>query len=104
MHENLIQTADARVSAIVLQSREQAPWHHHTESVEHLFCLMGAVEVELQSPAHRVRLQPGQRYTVLAQRVHRLINPSDNPAQYLLVQGGRHDVIEGLDLLTLKAC
>lgn len=104
MHEDLIQTAEARVSAIVLQSREQAAWHHHTESVEHLFCLMGAVEVQLQSPAHCVRLQPGQRYTVPAQRIHRLINPSDNPAQYLLVQGGRHDMVENLDLLSLKAC
>lgn len=94
MREDLVDTTQARVSAIVMQAHECAPWHHHTESVEHLFCLMGEVEVQLLEPERSMRLKPGERCTVDAQRLHRLVNPSVNPAQYLMVQSGEHDVIE----------
>jgi len=97
MREDLIDTEQARVSAIVLQSHERAPWHQHAESVEHLFCLMGEIEVQLQAPERAVRLRPGERCTVDAQRFHRLVNPSANPAQYLLVQSGQDDFLVGFE-------
>lgn len=94
MREDLIKTEDAVVSAIVLQAGEQAPWHLHTDSVEHLFCLVGSIEVQFQAPERSVRLKPGERCTVDAQRMHRLVNASGNPAQYLLVQDGEQDFVE----------
>lgn len=93
MREDLIDTAQARVSAIVLRAREQAPWHHHSESTEHLFCLMGEIEVQLLEPERSMRLRPGERCTIDATRLHRLVNPSENPAQYLLVQSGLLDSV-----------
>jgi len=90
--EVLIKTQDVSVRILLLAPREIAPWHYHREITDNMFCLSGQLEVQLQDPAQTLSLQPGQRCEVSPGRIHRVINPTDQEARYLLVQGaGAYD-------------
>ena len=88
----LIKTQDVSVRILVLAPGEVAPWHYHREITDNMFCLSGCLDVQLQNPDQALSLQPGQRCEVAAGRVHRVINPTEQEARYLLVQGvGAYD-------------
>lgn len=89
--EDLIDSENARVASINLAPGEYTAWHHHSELVENIFCLLGPIEVETE--AGRVRLQPGERLQLKPLQRHRLLNPGQGAGRYLLVQKGRYDFI-----------
>lgn len=90
--ETIIRTSNVSVRILTLAPGEVAPWHFHTEVVDNMFCLSGKVVVDLRDPVGQSVLQPGQRLEVGPGRVHRVANPADVSATYLLVQGvGKYD-------------
>lgn len=62
------------------------PWHFHTAVTDDVFCLDAGLHVELRGPDAHVALRPGERQHVEPRRVHRVVNATDHPLRYLLVQ------------------
>ncbi len=90
--EVLAKTDNLRVRIMVLEPREVADWHYHTQVTDDIFCLTGTILIRLQDPTEEVRLSPGQRCQIKTGRVHQLENLVSEEATYLLVQGiGRYD-------------
>jgi len=90
--EVIIMTENVRVRQMSLKTDEATPWHYHTRVVDNMFCLLGAVEVQVLDPNLQFPLTPGKRCEVLTGRVHRVINVGQGRATYLLVQGiGEYD-------------
>ncbi len=48
----------------------------------------GTVVVETRMPLVRHELRPGEHCHVPARKAHRVLNPGDAPARYLIVQAG----------------
>ncbi len=93
--EWLARTDDVQVRVYTLAPRQGTAWHLHTAVTDYVFGLEDPVEVGLRDPDETVTLRPGQRQDVAPGRVHRVVNPSDRPARYLLVQAtGRYDFVE----------
>ena len=76
-----------RVAELDLAPRQALPWHFHT-NYDRMYCLAGVVVVETRMPLVRHELVPGQSCHVEARTAHRVLNPTDAPARYLIVQGG----------------
>lgn len=57
---DFVRTGDARVAAIELNGSEASPWHRHTDVLERVFCLTGAIDVQLQQPSVNRALGPGE--------------------------------------------
>ena len=88
------QTSGLRVVEYVLRSGDVLPWHHHSEVTDRFYCLEGLIDVELRSPARKMRLHPGEICVVSPGIVHRSGNAADGVSRYLLVQGiGRYDFV-----------
>ncbi len=93
--EWLARTEDVAVRINTLGARDGTPWHYHTVVADDVFCLEEAIEVGLRGPDETVTLRPGQRQHVVPGRVHRVVNRTDRPVRYLLVQAlGRYDFVE----------
>jgi mannose-6-phosphate isomerase-like protein (cupin superfamily) len=90
--EVILETGDVRVRILALEGGQATSWHFHTQVTDRMFCLEGAIAVELRDPRQRVELEPGGRCEVAVERVHRVVNLTPQRARYLLVQGvGRYD-------------
>lgn len=90
--EVIAKTADLRVRIMILLPHETAAWHYHTQVTDNIFCLTGTILVRLQTPDNEIRLIPGQRCQIKANRIHQLENLEDIESSYLLVQGiGKYD-------------
>ena len=90
--EWLARTDDVNVRINTLEPRHGTPWHYHTVVDDHVFCMEGGLEVSLRDPPRAVRLAPGERVHVPPGQVHRVVNLTDRPLRYLLVQAtGRYD-------------
>jgi quercetin dioxygenase-like cupin family protein len=90
--EVIAKTDEIRIRIMVLEPREIADWHYHTQVTDHIFCLTGAILVRMQNPENEVQLAPGERCLVDAGRTHQLENLGDFEATYLLIQGiGKYD-------------
>ena len=88
----VIKTAEVSVRELSLEPFEEASWHYHNQITDHMYCLAGAIGIQCRDPDETFSLQPGQRCTIPVGRVHRVVNQTDLPAIYLLVQGvGRYD-------------
>ena len=83
----LVDEADTRVAELELAPRQALAWHFHT-NFDRMYCLSGTVVVETRMPLVRHELHPGEHCHVPARKAHRVLNPADAPARYLIVQGG----------------
>ena len=93
--EWIVKTDTVGVRVNTLGPGQSTPWHFHTAITDNAFGLDEGVEVHLREPDLLVRLPPGARQEILPRRVHKLVNRSDQPARYLLVQGiGTYDFVE----------
>lgn len=87
-HEVMLVDEDTtRVAELELAPRQALPWHYHT-NFDRMYCLSGTVVVETRMPLVRNELRPGQHCHVAARKAHRVLNPTDAPARYLIVQSG----------------
>lgn len=90
--EVIVKTQDVRVRIMILDPREIAGWHYHTEVTDDIFCLTENILVRMKDPDEEVRLSPGQRCRIKTGRIHQLENLENSAASYLLVQGtGKYD-------------
>lgn len=90
----LIDTPTVRVRILTLEKGDVIPWHHHTQVIDHTVCLEGAIEIHLQGPEETLTLTPGNHHQIQPKRIHTIINPSEAPARYILIQGvGEYDFI-----------
>ncbi len=93
--EWLVETADVRVRVMTLAPGGGTPWHLHRHVTDFMFGLDEGVEVSLRAPDAAVELRPGNRCDVAPGRLHKVVNGSDRPARYLLVQAtGEYDFVE----------
>jgi len=76
-----------RIAELDLAPRQALHWHYHT-NFDRMYCLAGTVVVETRMPLVRHVLTPGQQCHVPARKAHRVLNPDDVPARYLIIQGG----------------
>lgn len=92
--EIIIDTSNVRVRILTLDKNSAIPWHHHTQVTDHTVCLEGEIEVHLKEPDETLTLTPGQHHQIPPKRIHTIVNPGENPARYLLIQGiGEYDFI-----------
>ena len=90
--EVIAKTDDVRVRIMMLNPREIADWHYHTQVTDDIFCLTGLIIVRMKDPDEEFKLIPGQRCQIRTGKVHQLENLDDKEASYLLVQGiGKYD-------------
>ncbi len=93
--EWIAKTAEVGVRINTLAPGQGTPWHYHTAVADDVFCLEHPVEVGLRGPDETITLRPGQRQSIPAGRVHRVVNRAGVPVRYLLVQAtGRYDFVE----------
>jgi mannose-6-phosphate isomerase-like protein (cupin superfamily) len=93
--EWIANTPDVRVRVMTLAPGAGTPWHFHHHVTDFMFGLDDGVTVSLRDPDTSIALGPGQRCDVPPGRVHRVLNGSDHPARYLLVQAtGEYDFVE----------
>lgn len=83
----LVDEDTTRVAELELAPRQALHWHFHT-NYDRMYCLSGTVVVETRMPPERHVLSPGQHCHVPARKAHRVFNPDDAPARYLIIQGG----------------
>jgi mannose-6-phosphate isomerase-like protein (cupin superfamily) len=96
--EWIAKTDDVGVRVNTLGPGQATPWHFHSEVTDYVFGLDEGLAVALRDPDDRVVLRPGERTDIPPRRVHRVVNESQRPMRYLLVQAtGRYDfnVVEG---------
>ncbi len=95
----LINTNGVRVVEFALSPNSSGAWHHHSEMVEHCYCLNGNLIIEIAG-AEAVNLRPGKRYELPAGVKHRIRNDGNHTAIFLVVQGiGEYDFIQSEDAL-----
>src|SRR5450631_4036978 len=88
----IIKTENVFVRIMELEKGASSDWHFHSEVLDFFVCLKGTVQVETKGPDSVISLQPGQQTEVTPLKLHRVVNISDNTAEYLLVQGiGTYD-------------
>lgn len=93
--EWLANTANVRVRVMTLAPGAGTAWHFHRNVTDFMFGLDAGVTVSLRDPDAVIELGPGLRCDVPPGRVHRVLNGSDAPARYLLVQAtGEYDFVE----------
>lgn len=80
-------TDNLQVGVRTLAPAEGAPWHFHTSVTDTVVGLSGIVAVHLRAPDETVSLAPGEMVAIAPMRPHRVVNPTDAEARFLLVQG-----------------
>lgn len=91
----IIKTENVLVRTMELEKDGSTEWHYHTEVADVFVCLQGAIRVETGDPDRKTLLIPGQQAEVDPKQVHRVINVSDEKAEYLLIQGvGTYDFVK----------
>ncbi|MCW5771409.1 MAG: cupin domain-containing protein [Rhodospirillaceae bacterium] len=83
----LVDEDSTRVAELELAPGQALHWHFHT-NYDRMYCLSGTVVVETRMPLERHELKPGQHCHVPPRKAHRVSNPADAPARYLIIQAG----------------
>jgi len=93
--EWIARTDSVAVRVNTLAPGASTPWHFHSAVTDNVFGLDDGIEVGLRDPEDAVPVPPGARQEIAPRRVHRVVNRSDRPARYLLVQAtGPYDFVE----------
>ena len=88
----ILKTENVLVRVMELEKKSSTDWHFHSQVGDFFVCLKGIIQVETKDPDRVFLLNPGQQAEVTPLKVHRVINISDDIAEYLLVQGvGAYD-------------
>jgi quercetin dioxygenase-like cupin family protein len=91
-NREIIKTDNVQVRIMELEKDGSTEWHFHTEVRDFFVCLKGMIQVETRNPDRKTLLTPGQQAEVAPLKVHRVLNATEEKAEYLLVQGvGSYD-------------
>lgn len=90
--EVIAQSDQMRFTLYTIAPGAEIPWHFHSEVSDWYICRDGTFAVECQSPESSVALTAGEMYQMPVRRVHRVVNRSDGPCRFALVQEfGKYD-------------
>jgi quercetin dioxygenase-like cupin family protein len=91
-NREIMKTDNVLVRIMELEKDGSTEWHFHTEVCDFFVCLKGTIQVETRNPEQKSPLKPGQQAEVKPLKVHRVLNVTDEKAEYLLIQGvGAYD-------------
>jgi len=90
----LIEEIEARVARITLEPGEISPRHYHSMVVENIVCLSGEFKIMRSGSSSGQILSPGQLCEIPPKEEHYIINTSNSPSEYLLVQKGDYDFVQ----------
>ena len=83
-----------RISELQISTRQQVPWHCHSNIQDTFYIIEGEVRLFLREPKEEVRLGPGDTYSVRPRRPHLVTNGGNNSATFLVLQGvGEYDYV-----------
>ena len=83
---------DLRIVELHLGPTQEVPWHYHNHVEDTIYVLRGQISVEVKEPEEKVRLAPGDTYTVPRRRPHFVSNVGGGTAAFLIIQGiGEYD-------------
>lgn len=78
---------DFRISEIRIGPTQEVPWHFHTNVRDSFLVLEGNIRITMQQPDEEVLLAQSDIFQVQPARPHRVTNPGQKPAVFLLLQG-----------------
>lgn len=91
-YEVVMDGADMRAVMLTLGAGEHVPWHYHSETIDHFFCLEGPMVVETRAPRATHELAAGENCAVAPKTAHFVHGKNDGPCRFLLLQGiGAYD-------------
>ena len=84
-----------RILELRMSPTEQVPWHRHTNVQDTFYVLEGRVRVTLREPNDQIDLASGESWgPVRPGRPHRVTNPGEQTATFLVLQGmGEYDFV-----------
>ena len=83
-----------RISELQISPSQQVPWHYHNNIQDTFYVIEGHINLLLREPAGKVRLGPGDTYSVGARRPHMVTNAEGGSATFLVLQGiGEYDYV-----------
>jgi mannose-6-phosphate isomerase-like protein (cupin superfamily) len=84
-----------RITELRMSPTQQVAWHRHTNVQDTFFVIEGRVRVTLREPDDQIDLAQGESWgPVGAGRPHRVTNPGDDEATFLVLQGiGEFDFV-----------
>jgi len=83
-----------RITELQISPSQTVPWHRHTRTQDTFYVLEGRLRLFLRDPMEKVRLAPGETYTVRAGRPHLVANGGTASAVFLVLQGiGEYDYV-----------
>ena len=83
-----------RISELQISRTQQVPWHYHNNIHDTFYVIEGYIGLFLREPTEKVRLGPGDTYSVRPRRPHMVINSGDCSATFLVLQGiGEYDYV-----------
>ncbi|MGH7104425.1 MAG: cupin domain-containing protein [Acetobacteraceae bacterium] len=86
-YEIVMEGADMRAIVLTLAAGQQVPWHYHSETIDHFFCLEGPMVVETRAPRASHELRAGQSRVIPPNTAHLVHGLDGGPCRFLLLQG-----------------
>lgn len=86
-YETVMEGADMRASVLTLAAGQSVPWHYHSETVDHFFCLEGPMEIETRAPRAVHTLAVGESCAIPPKTAHLVHGKDGGPCRFLLLQG-----------------
>jgi len=92
--DTVINKNGVRVVEFSLRGKSSGPWHHHTDVTEYCYCLRGQLCIEIDGKKS-VLLQPGEKFKIDSNIVHRVRNEVNEDCCFLVIQGvGRYNFVQ----------
>lgn len=90
----LLERPEFKVTEFELAREQQIPWHCHTHVRDTFYVVDGVLRIFARDPKEEIRLEPGQTYTMRAQRPHLVTNGGDRTVTFVILQGiGAYDFV-----------
>lgn len=87
-----VERPEFRISEVRIGPTQEVPWHFHTTVRDSFLVLEGNIRITMQKPDEEVLLAQSDIFQVQPGRPHRVTNPGQKPAVFMLLQGvGKFD-------------
>jgi len=80
------------ITELQISPTQEVPWHYHNNVQDTFYVLTGTIRVFVGNPREEVHLTPGQTFSVLPGRPHRVVNAGSVSDVFFVLQGiGAYD-------------
>ncbi len=98
IREQAIAVAGLWAGTVRTEPRMSSGWHHHGDHETSIYVLSGKLRLEFGAGGAKVaEASPGDFLHVPAHTIHRESNPTDVPAEAVVVRAGRGEVVFNVD-------